>query len=103
MLNKTFNLSVNNLFEAMFGHTDFCLKFWESRKFYGKFMQNLRTCLPLLFVFHNKDMKIGEWQSIDNYKTRRLDYSVVLNSPIAVKDCKNVEEQVSKLMLKIQC
>ena len=75
MLNKAFNLSVENLFESMFGHTEFCSKFWESRKFF--------------------DMKIGEWKSIENYRTRRLEYSVLLNSPIAVKGCNNVEDQVS--------
>jgi hypothetical protein len=74
MLNKIFNLSVENLFESMFGHTEFCTKFWESRKFFN--------------------MKIGEWRSVENYRTRRLEYSVALNSAITVKDCKNVEDQV---------
>jgi hypothetical protein len=36
LLNKTYNLSVNYLFECLFGHTEFCVKFWESRKFFGK-------------------------------------------------------------------
>ena len=39
-------------------------------------------------------MKIGEWKSVENYRTRRLEYSVSLNSAITVKDCKNVEDQV---------
>ncbi len=39
-------------------------------------------------------MKIGEWQKNENIKTRRLEYFVTLNSPVAVKQFKNIEDQV---------
>ena len=75
MLNINYNLNVNNLFEALFGHTEFCVKFWESRKFF--------------------DMKIGEWETVDEIRTRRLEYNVQLNSPVPnIKQCKNTEDQV---------
>lgn len=40
-------------------------------------------------------MKIGEWRTINGYRTRRLEYSVHLNSAIGLKQCKNTEEQVN--------
>ena len=44
-------------------------------------------------------MKVGNWQTVDGFKTRKLEYSVVINSTIGVKECKNIEEQVKELFL----
>ena len=33
LINKVYNISVNYLFECMYGHSEFCKGFWESRKF----------------------------------------------------------------------
>ena len=72
MLNQTFNLSVNILWESLFGHTTFCQRYWESRKF--------------------GNLKIGEWKSIDMCPIRRLEYTVDLGG--AIGRPKNVEDQV---------
>lgn len=36
LINKVYNISVNYLFECMYGHSEFCKGFWESRKFSSK-------------------------------------------------------------------
>lgn len=76
MLNQVFNLSVNYLWESLFGHTEFCRKYWESRKFYN--------------------FKIPEWKPVSTYVMRQLDYSVDLG-PIG--RAKNTEDQVRIIFL----
>lgn len=61
MLNKVFNLSVNYIWECLFGHTEFCSKYWSSRKF--------------------SNMKISEWKKLnekDPFPSRQLEYAVDL-------------------------
>lgn len=78
MLNQTFNLSVNYLWECIFGHTAFCRKYWESRKF--------------------GNIKVGEWKLISAYPSRQLEFTVDLG---AVGRPKNTEEQVKFFVKKI--
>ena len=72
MLNQVYNLSVNYLWECLFGHTVFCSKYWESRKFFN--------------------MKIGDWKSIESFPARQLEYQVDLGG--AIGRPKNTETQV---------
>ena len=78
MLNKVYNLSVNYLWESLFGPTKFCYDYWASRKFY--------------------DFEITDWlKSKDNLIARQLEFYVdlgMLGRP------KNVEKQVSFGFLK---
>ena len=78
MLNQVYNLSVNYLWECLFGHTVFCSKYWESRKFFN--------------------MKIGDWKSIESYPARQLEYQVDLGG--AIGRPKNTETQVRTFSLK---
>ena len=71
-----FNLSVNYLWESLFGHTTFCQKYWESRKF--------------------GNLKMGEWKAVDALPARRLEYTVDLGG---IGRPKNTEDQVYKLFL----
>jgi hypothetical protein len=71
MLNTVFNLSVNHLWESLFGHTTFCQKYWESRKF--------------------GNLKMGEWKLADGLPARRLEYTVDLGG---IGRPKNTEDQV---------
>ena len=71
MLDRVFDLSVNFLWESLFGPTEFCRQYWESRKFYN--------------------FTISEWTRVDSCVRRTLDYSVNLG---ALGQPKNVEEQV---------
>jgi hypothetical protein len=74
MLNMVFNLSVNYLWECVFGHADFCQKYWGSRKFIN--------------------MKVGEW-NLDKstlLPARRLEFTVDLG---AIGKPRNTEDQVS--------
>ena len=74
MLNEVFNLSVVYLWECLFGHTDTCQKYWESRKF--------------------SNMNISEWKKENNCLLGRcLEYTVDLG--IAIGKAKNTENQVS--------
>lgn len=82
-LNKEFNLSVNYLFECLFGHTEFCKKFWESRKF--------------------MNMQIGVWQIQNGMRIRKLNYSVEVKSPMGTSECKNSEEQRILKYLSNKC
>lgn len=72
MLKKVYNLSVNYLWESLFGPTDFCYKYWASRKFY--------------------DFTISDWcENKDDLIERTLEFYVdlgILGRP------KNVEKQV---------
>lgn len=77
MLNQVFNLNVNYLWECIFGHTTFCKKYWESRKF--------------------GNIKIGDWKMVNSLPFRQLEYTVDLGGTIGRP--KNVEEQVCKLFL----
>ena len=71
MLNIVFNLSVNYLWESLFGHTEFCRKYWETRK------------------FHN--FKITEWKPVNTFVMRQLEYIVDLGT---IGRPKNIEDQV---------
>jgi hypothetical protein len=80
MLNEVFNLSIVYLWECLFGHTEACQKYWESRKF--------------------SNMSITEWKKENNCLLDRcLEYSVDLG--IAIGKAKNTETQVSALVLFI--
>lgn len=74
MLNLVFNLSVNYLWESLFGHTEFCKKYWESRKF-GNF-------------------KITDWKAVNTFVMRQLEYTVDLGT---IGRPKNTEDQVCLL------
>ncbi len=70
------------------------LNFGNQENFLVRIYFSIRSIL----IPHNSvnlDMKIGEWELIENIRTRRLDYSVQLNSPVAYKQCKNTEYQVN--------
>jgi hypothetical protein len=61
MLSKVFNLNVNYIWECLFGHTTFCTRYWDSRKFYN--------------------MKISDWKKLnptDQLPSRQLEYLVDL-------------------------
>ena len=61
MLNKVFNLNANYIWECLFGHTVFCTKYWDNRKF--------------------SKMNIGEWKKLnptDPFPSRQLNYLVDL-------------------------
>lgn len=73
MLNQTFNVSVNYMWECIFGHTEFCRKYWESRKF--------------------SNTKVGDWKLVDQCPYRLLEYNVDLGGMLGKP--KNSEEQVS--------
>ncbi len=72
MLNEVYNVSVNFLWECIFGPTKFCYEYWKSRKFY--------------------DFSIGDWElGTDCLVARTLEFYVdlgVLGQP------KNFERQV---------
>lgn len=74
MLNNEYDLSVNFLWECIFGQTKFCYEYWESRKFY--------------------DFTITDWKpQSDCLMSRTLEFYVdlgVMGRP------KNVEKQVNK-------
>jgi hypothetical protein len=73
MLNQVFNnMSVVYLFECIFGHTAFCKKYWESRKF--------------------SNIKVGDWKRIDAYSMRQLEYNVDLGGTLGKP--RNIEDQV---------
>jgi hypothetical protein len=73
MLSQVFNnISVVYLFECIFGHTAFCKKYWESRKF--------------------SNIKVGDWKRIDAYPMRQLEYNVDLGGTLGKP--KNIEDQV---------
>lgn len=73
MLNQVYDISVNFLWECIFGPTEFCYKYWDSRKFY--------------------DFKITEWKPTEKYiRTRTLTYIVDLGT---FGHPKNIEEQVN--------
>ena len=75
MLNQVYDLSVNFLWESIFGPTQFCYNYWQSRKFY--------------------DFVVSEWKQTGKYiKSRTLTYKVELGS---FGTPKNVEEQVYNL------
>lgn len=74
LMNLTFNMSVNQLFECLFGHTEFCQKYWESRKF--------------------GNLIVGEWKNDPVLPARRLEYTVDLGG--ALGRPKNTEDQVVK-------
>ncbi|RMZ98033.1 GRAM domain-containing 1B [Brachionus plicatilis] len=71
LMNLTFNMSVNQLFESLFGHTEFCRKYWESRKF--------------------GNLIVGEWNNEPVLPARRLEYTVDLGG--ALGRPKNTEDQ----------
>lgn len=73
MLNQVYALSVNYLWECLFGHTTFCRNYWESRKF--------------------SNIKVGEWKLVSMHPFRQLEYNVDLGG--AIGRPKNLEEQVS--------
>ncbi|CAF0858014.1 unnamed protein product [Brachionus calyciflorus] len=79
LMNQVFNMSVNQLFESIFGHSEFCKKYWESRKF--------------------GDLKVGEWTLVHSLPARRLEYTVDLGGTLGRP--KNTEDQVSLNKLKI--
>lgn len=72
LMNLTFNMSVNQLFDCLFGHTEFCRKYWESRKF--------------------GNLIVGEWKNDPILPARRLEYTVDLGG--ALGRPKNTEDQV---------
>ena len=72
MLNQVFNLSVHYLFECIFGHTDCCRKYWDSRKF--------------------SNMKIAEWKQVNACIVRQLTFNVDLG--VTIGKPKNTEDQV---------
>ena len=74
MLNMVFDINVNYLFECIFGHTVFCRKYWESRKF--------------------GNLKVGDWKLVNDNPHRLLEYTVDLGA--ALGKPKNTEEQVRK-------
>lgn len=72
MLNQVYDISVNFLWECIFGPTEFCYKYWDSRKFY--------------------DFIITEWKPTEKYiRSRTLTYMVDLGT---FGHPKNIEEQV---------
>ncbi len=72
MLNEVYNVSVNFLWESIFGPTQFCYEYWKSRKFY--------------------DFTIGNWEPGTDYLIgRTLEFYVDLG---AIGKPKNVEKQV---------
>lgn len=71
MLNEVFKLSVNYLWECIFGHTESCRKYWDSRKF--------------------SNLKVGPWKLVNNFPMRQLEFNVDLGP---VGKPKNVEDQV---------
>lgn len=74
MFDETYPLSVNYLWECLFGHTEACRKYWESRKF--------------------QNMKLSEWKTNNSTSlpSRQLEFTVDLG-PIGRP--KNTEDQVS--------
>lgn len=62
MFVKTFDLSVNYLWECLFGMTDFRIKYWESRKF--------------------GSVKVGDWKKVGNISERKLSYTVDLGGTL---------------------
>lgn len=71
MLNEVYNLNIHLLWEFLFGPTEFCYAYWESRKFY--------------------DVNVTDWKKQCNYvKVRTLEYMVDLG-PFGRP--KNIEEQ----------
>lgn len=72
MLNQVYAVTVNYLWECLFGHTTFCRNYWESRKF--------------------GNIKVGEWKLVNNYPFRQLEFTVDLGG--AIGRPKNTEEQV---------
>jgi hypothetical protein len=84
MLNRNYDLSVNALWECIFGHTEFCKKYWDSRKF---------------FDFNKTDWKLRS----DSMPARHLEYKVDLGRAIGKPT--NSEDQViflSNFILFIQ-
>ena len=79
MLNQVYAVTVNYLWECLFGHTTFCRNYWESRKF--------------------GNIKVGEWKLVNNYPFRQLEFTVDLGG--AIGRPKNTEEQV--LIFSIIC
>lgn len=75
MFNKVFDLSVNFMWESIFGESEFCLKYWDSRKFSG---------------FKPEGFK---WTKISNIMKRKLEYFVDLG--VTFGRATNIEEQVS--------
>lgn len=79
MLNKVFNLNVNYIWECLFGHTEFCSKYWASRKF--------------------SNMKISEWKKLnptDPFPSRQLEYAVDLG---IIGRPNNTESQVKQKII----
>lgn len=73
MLNQVYSLTVNYLWECLFGHTAFCRAYWESRKF--------------------GNIQVGEWKLVNSRPFRQLEYTVDLGG--AIGRPKNIEEQVT--------
>lgn len=71
MLNQVYSLTVNYLWECLFGHTAFCRAYWESRKF--------------------GNIQVGEWKLVNSRPFRQLEYTVDLGG--AIGRPKNIEEQ----------
>lgn len=76
MFNQVYDLSVNYLWECLFGQTDFRRKYWESRKFLN--------------------FKIGKWNQSPSpliTAARKLEYSIDLGA--ALGKPANIENQVT--------
>lgn len=71
LMNQVFNMSVNQLFECLFGHSEFCQKYWEARKF--------------------DNLTVTEWKPDPILPARRLEYTVDLGGTLRPK---NTEDQV---------
>ena len=79
MLSAVYNVSVNFLWECIFGPTKFCYEYWKSRKFY--------------------DFTIGNWEpGKECIVARTLEFYVDLG---AFGRPKNVERQVINYILTI--
>ena len=80
MLNKVYDLSVNFLWESLFGDSEFCLKYWDSRKFFNFTKESLKWM-----------------RSNSHLMKRKLVYSVELG--VTFGRANNVEEQVNNRLI----
>jgi hypothetical protein len=78
IINIVVNLSVNYIFECLFGYSDFNKKYWSARKF--------------------DNMRISEWAKKDSIESRTMEYNISIS---ALGKVNNIDEQVSSIFINI--
>ena len=100
VLDSTFEMNIEKLYDCLFGRNDFYHKFSLKRKISGNYFIILNPFSEsVLTVFI--DLVTGEYETrTENgttFKTRRLEYYIALSGFFGTKPCKNVVDEVSIL------